>query len=159
MRIKRYVMCRKGIVPNPQWVLNKQHLNRALQSRRELHCIKITWESGGWALLTQGVFLSEGRSRGSASESCLSPGGRFGDPGLSQRGTKGPFASDRQQQGPDLTSLGRGWALGHQQKRPDNELPHYLADCHSPQPPSAISPVTWHVPILPPAGRGESMLP
>ena len=48
---------------------------------------------------------------------------------------------------PGLSKLDGSWALHHQQKWPDNELPHYLADCHSPQPPSATSPVTWHVPI------------
>lgn len=35
-----------------------------------------------------------------------------------------------------------------------NELPHCLADCHPPRPPSAGSPVTWHFPILLPAGWG-----
>ena len=94
----------------------------------------------------------------------LPPGGRCRNPGSLLRGDKGPWACG--QAGQAQTSapwagraglwlgslccaelLSRGWALGHQQELPDNELPHYLADCHCPQPPSAASPVPWHVPI------------
>lgn len=93
----------------------------------------------------------------------LPPGGRCRNPGSSLRGNKGPCACG--QAGQAQTSapwagraglrlgslccaelLSRGWALGHQQELPDNELPHYLADCHCPQPPSAASPLPWHVP-------------
>lgn len=94
----------------------------------------------------------------------LPPGGRCRNPGSSLRGDKGPCACGQAGQAQTSApwagraglwlgslccaeSLSRGWALGHQQELPDNELPHYLADCHCPQPPSAASPLPWHVPI------------